>query len=182
MRRMLLCLQAMNSLPFQTLTFIFFWTALDQGKLLLEHSKLFTINMTRSYSQFSCLCHTDTKWPISVLLTDTSIHSDFRALLRTMTYKLHRFMLHPDEEMFMLCCHGHQRFHSPEHSGFLADAVQDVPLTTASLFMSHINGTFYVPFKQGDHTINFSPTHWLVFWKPTQLGRKQTDLSSVTHK
>lgn len=60
-------------------------------------------------------------------------------------------------KLFLLYCHGHKRLHSPEHSDFPAYTVQNVPLTTETLFVSHM-----LPYKQSHHVINFfffNPTH-----------------------
>lgn len=53
-------------------------------------------------------------------------------------------------KLILLYCHGHQRFHSLEHSDFPAYAVKDVPLTTEYPFLCPT----MLPYKQGDHVFN----------------------------
>lgn len=135
MKRPLLRLQTIYSLPLQTPQFCL--SALP-WIVACSHSNVavFTVALSRYDQQLSlhwiCLHHTDTKGlPHSVLLTDISTYSIFKAQHCTKIYKLHKFILHTAEwntfhylEVISPLPQWTQRFHSTEHSDFPAHTFQ----------------------------------------------------------
>lgn len=94
-------------------------------------------------------------------------------------------MFMPAWKLFLLYCHGRQRFHSTEHGDFPAHASSECP-------SHHFLRPTMLPYKQSDHDINFffpylhtsfgKPAFRLLFRKSVQLGREQMGLSLDTQE
>ena len=147
----------------------FVCTALDQGKLVLKHSKLFTIGITRSYPQLNCLHHADTnEWPVSVLLTDTSILQLFQS--SALHQDLQASQVHaPSSWVKCLWLSGsYSCFTVMDTKDFIALSTVISLHTQFKMSLAteyHFLCLTMLSYKQSDHVINIffsSPTHWFL--------------------